>query len=265
MWGEFARSSENDFSMLANLLYAADAGDGELFEGEKAEAFEALYEQADAQGYNYKYAKDPFLGNGMHMLECHDPIKYDIIRPYFREYIAGKGIEESFAGDHVKKELASALKEGLMKKRLFRWMYDGICMLPYGLMLAVTPVVVPGYEPLCYCYAAIVWLLAAVLLIRMIAGKTGGRADALPAQKKTCGRAAACSDDPEYDSLGVCSGFAACILAFMLINAASCSMIIMVISRYLNYTQGLFYIVLYLLIRNTVVCRKKRSGGGVMR
>ncbi len=236
MWGDFARSSENDFSMLTNLLYASDEEDAELFEGEQRAAFESLYAQADALGYTYQHAQGAFFANGMHMMACHDPIKYGLIRPYFREYIASKGLEESFASDHVKKELASALKTKLLKKHGFRWIYNGLCMMPYGLILAAAPVIVPGYEWISYGLAAVVWAAALAMLIALLF--------ALRGRKKT----------------GTCAGFAACILFFILLNTASCSMIIMVSSRYLNYTQGLFYIVLYLLVRELLLVTRKGSG-----
>lgn len=236
MWGEFARSSENDFTTLTNLLYASDAEDEALFDDpETAEAFRELYGRVAEAGLTYHNAPAGFLENGKYMLNSHDPMKSGIVRVFFREYVADQGMEESFQADQIKKELASEMKMVLLKEHFWRWIYDGLCMVPRGIMYSVTPVLPAGMENIGYLYTVFI-IIGAFALYGIHIYQTGKMTkDSAPEQERRC-----------------LEKWIGCMIAFMGMNIVAVCIVILILYRYVNYTQGLFYIMLYLLIRNVV-------------
>lgn len=237
MWGEFARSSENDFTTLTNLLYASDPEDEELFQDpQTAEAFRELYARVAKAGLTYHNAPEGFLENGKYMLASHDPMKSGIVRVFFREYIADQGLEESFHADQIKKELASGMKDVLMKEHFWRWIYDGLCMVPRGIMYCVTPILPPNMEGAGYLYTILV-VVGAFVLYGVHIVQTGK----LPEQYAE-----------EKERRRTLEKWVGCMILFIGMNVVAVCIVILILYRYVNYTQGLFYIMLYLLIRNVL-------------
>lgn len=249
MWGEFARSSENDFTMLTNLLYASDAEDEELFSNpDTAMAFRELYGRVDDAGLTYHYAPEGFLENGKYMLSCHDPMKSGIVRAFFKEYIEEQGLTESFQSDQIKKELASELKEVLLKEHFLRWIYNGLCMVPRGIMYSVTPILPPNMDKAAYLYT-VAMLIVCIALFVVHVLQTKRMPETLTEEKKR----RKCLEQ------WVC-----CMAIFMVMNVVAVCIIILIIYRYVNYTQGLFFIMLYLVAKDVIKGRKllktKESG-----
>lgn len=240
-WGEFARSSENDFTTLTNLLYASDPEDEALFQNpETAEAFRELYGRVYEAKLTHHYAPEGFLENGYYMLQCHDPMKSRIVRTFFIEYIEDQGLEPSFRSDQLKKELASEMKSVLMREHFWEWIYNGLCMAPRGVMYAVMPIIPPGMENIAYvCTVVILGLCIVLYVMHMLQ------------TRKLSG---------EYKEQRIClTKWIGCMVMFMGMNIVALSIIILVNCRYVNYTQGLFYIMLYLVAKDVVKVRRKQA------
>lgn len=228
-WGYFAKSSENNFTLVTNLLYVADAQDAELFEDEEVrEVFAQLYSEADEKGWTYRYAGEGVFARGEHMTVCHDLIKSSIIRPFFQEYVSELGMEPmSFESDRVKKAVTEEIKRVLIREHFGDWFFHALCALPRGFVFSVMPVIFPGTFPAAAVAALVVWILFLVGLINLlIRRKAAGQNEILPA-------------------------FAVSIAGFMAMNVVSLCLVIYIMYRYLNYTQGLFWIVFYLIFRET--------------
>lgn len=241
MWGEFARSSENDFTMLTNLLYASDAEDEELFsDPDTAMAFRELYGRVDDAGLTYHYAPEGFLENGKYMLSCHDPMKSGIVRVFFKEYIEEQGLTESFHSDQIKKELASELKDVLLKEHFWRWIYNGLCMVPRGGMYSVTPILPPNMDKAAYFYTAVILIVCIALFVVHVL-QTKRMPEVLTEEKKR----RKCLEQ-----------WVSCMAIFMVLNVVAVCIIILIIYRYVNYTQGLFFIMLYLVAKDVIKGRK---------
>lgn len=226
-WGYFEKSSENNFTFVTNLLYAADAQDAALFEDEEVrEVFTQLYGVMDENGWTYRYAGEGAFARGDHMIACHDPIKSSIIRPFFREYVSELGMEPmSFESDRIKKAVTEEIKRVLLKEHFGDWLFHAFCTLPRGFVYSVMPVIFPGTYPAAAAAALVVWILFFVGLIKLLLRrKSAGQNKILPT-------------------------FAVSIAGFMAMNAAVLCLVIFVLYRYLNYTQGLFWIVFYLVFR----------------
>lgn len=226
-WGYFSKSSENSFTFVTNLLYAADAEDAELFEDEEAGAvFTQLYDQIDEAGWTYRYAGEGALAASDYMIACHDPIKSRILRPFFQDYVSQLGMEPmSFESDRIKKAVMEEIKQVLLKEHFGDWLFHALGMMPRGLIYSVIPVIVPGTYPAAAAAALAVWIaFFAGLVYLLLSKKTAGQARVLPV-------------------------FAVSIAGFMIMNVAALSLVIFVMYRYLNYTQGLFWIVFYLIFR----------------
>ena len=226
-WGYFAKSSENNFTFVTNLLYAADAQDAELFEDEEVrEVFAQLYSEIDEKGWTYRYAGEGAFARGDHMIACHDPIKSSIIRPFFQEYVSELGMEPmSFESDRIKIAVPEEIKRVLLKEHFGDWLFHALCTLPRGFVYSVMPIIFPGTYPAAAVAALAVWIVFFAGVIHLLLRrKSAGQNRILPT-------------------------FAVSIAGFMAMNVAALGLVIFVIYRYLNYTQGLFWIVFYLVFR----------------
>lgn len=236
-WGYFAKSSENNFTFVTNLLYAADAQDAELFEdAEVGEVFAKLYDEMDEKGWTYRYAGEGVFARGDHMIACHDPIKSSIIRPFFQEYVSELGMEPmSFESDRIKKSVTEKIKQVLIKEHFGDWLFHALCTMPRGFVYSVMPIIFPGTYPAAAVTALVVWVVFFAGLINLLLRrKSVGQNKILPA-------------------------FALSIAGFMAMNVTALCLVIFVMYRYLNYTQGLFWIVFYLVFREMFRGRELRK------
>lgn len=237
-WGYFEKSSENEFTSTTNLLYAADMGDvNDMPNEETKQMFEELYRQVDEMNYNYKYAPSGLFAIGDYMMKCHDPIKSTIIRPTFINYIEEKGMTNGlFESDREKKKVIVQIKKALMKKHFGRWVKDALLTLPRGFTYAVVPIIVERYYPIALFLGVMIWGLFVWMCI-----------DGLRRKK---------NKKMEAELM-----FALCMFAFITINVVGVSFIIFSVHRYINYTQGLFWITFYLLLRSALIRRRDVVGG----
>lgn len=234
-WGYFEKSSENTFTMMSNLLYASDAEDAALFEDENARAvFSELYAQAEENGWTHHNAGEGWYANGEAVADSHDRIKYSVIRPFFQQYVTERGMEPmGFESDRIKKAVSKEIQDVLFRAHVWDWVYNACCMMPKGFILSVIPIIPQGFYLFAVVGAVMVWgiFLAAgcCLLFRK------------KYREKESGLIA----------------FAILIVSFMVMNVAGICFVIFVQSRYLNYTQGMFWIVCFLMLR--ALYRGKRT------
>lgn len=237
-WGYFEKSSENTFTMMSNLLYASDAEDAELFEDEEARAvFEALYAGADQNGWTHAYAGSGWYEQGEAVAACHDRIKYQIIRPFFQQYVTERGMEPmGFESDRVKKEMSKKIQDVLWKAHFGDWLYHAFCMMPKGFVLSVMPIAPAGGFWYAAAGAVLVWVFFLFMLFRLLFSKKHRKGD---------------TGLPEL---------ALVILGFIAMNVAALCLVIFIVPRYLNYTQGMFWIVFFLMLRE-LLCGKTDGQG----
>lgn len=226
-WGYFEKSSENTFTMMSNLLYTSDAEDAALFEDEDVrEVFSELYAQAEENGWTHHNAGEGWYANGEAVADSHDRIKYSVIRPFFQQYVTERGMEPmGFESDRIKKAVSKEIQDVLFRAHVWEWVYNACCMMPKGFILSVIPIIPQGFYPFAAIGAVVAWgiFLAAgcCLLFRK------------KYREKESGLIA----------------FAILIVSFMVMNVAGICFVIFVQSRYLSYTQGMFWIVCFLMLR----------------
>lgn len=131
----------------------------------------------------------------------------------------------SFESDRIKKAVTEEIKRVLLKEHFGDWIYHALCTLPRGFVYSVIPVIFPGTYPAAAVAALVVWIVFFVGLINLLL------------RRKSTGQN------------GILPAFAVSIAGFMAMNVAALCLVIFVIYRYLNYTQGLFWIVFYLVFR----------------
>ncbi|MCM1537143.1 MAG: hypothetical protein NC254_01950 [bacterium] len=236
-WGYFEKSSENTFTMMSNLLYASDAEDAERFEdAEVKEVFTELYAQVDENGWTYRYADKGWYANGEAVADCHDRIKYSVIRPFFQQYVERRGMEPmGFEGDRIKKEVSKEIQAVLFRAHIRDWLYNACCMMPKGFVLSVIPIIPEGAYPYAAAGAVLIWAGFFAAGCRLLFSKKY--------REKESGLIA----------------FAILIVGFMGMNVAGICLVIFVQSRYLDYTQGVFWIVCFLMLRALYRGRKRHG------
>lgn len=227
--GIFASPMENSLTIFSNLLYASDAQDSALITSpEEAAFYQEVFRQAYDNGYNYAFADQGIIKTGNHLMASHDKIKYDILRPALYAYTDNLGMSRDYAAEQAKKELLESLNATLRKANLGQWIYDCFCLLPMCLLLSFNPVTPPALLPLCYLYAYFMTAASIVfVLYRLIKEKKLEKGTLL---------------------LGAC-------LTLLLVNAGGLSISIYGISRYTNYTMGLYYISLYICVKEFIKLR----------
>lgn len=228
-WGYFEKSSENTFTMMSNLLYAADAEDAERFEDDDVRAaFSEIYAQVEENGWTYSHAGagKSWYENGEAVADCHDLIKYSVIRPFFQQYVAERGMEPmGFESDRLKKKIAKEIQNVLFREHVGDWLYNALCMMPKGFVFSVVPIIPAGAYPYAVLGAILAWTVFLAMGCRLLFSKKY--------REKESGLIA----------------FAILIAGFMMMNVAGICFVIFVQSRYLNYTQGIFWIVCFLMLR----------------
>lgn len=219
----FASPMENSLTVFSNVLYASDREDVSLISSkEEADFFLTVFDESYARGYQYTFAKEGMIENGKHLMDSHDKIKYDILRGKLYEYTDTLGLERDYRSEQTKKALLDHLTGILRKDNLNQWIYNCISLIPMALLLSFNPITPPALLWLCYLYAFSITLFSiTILLYRMIKEKQ--------ITKGTL--------------------FLGASLSLILINVCGLSISIYGISRYTNYTMGLFYISLYFFLK----------------
>ena len=218
--GYFMGNTYGQVNTLTNVIYACDKEDGEVFEEGTQERifFEQFYEQADALGYNYKYAGDTLAQKTEHLEACHDDLKFQVIEANMSAYYFGLGQVDYYMQSSMSDEMAGKMLVKLLPECFGQWLANYFMLCRYGFIRSIAVV-----HPLINWMAMFIYLVAAGASIWMLWKHKRSQA--------------------------------ACImgLAFLFIAANACatSLTIMCLSRYMIYGFSLFYMALFLLLRNS--------------
>lgn len=222
--GYFMGNTYGQVNTLTNVMYACDEEDREVFEeGDLEQAFfDRFYQEAQDRGLNYKFAGDSFEKRAAYLEENHDILKFQILEADLSAYYFSLGEVDYYEQSSMSDEMAGKMIKKLLPACLGQWLYDYLLLCRNGFVRSIAVV-----HPLINPVAFLLYLLAAGLSIWQIA-----------ARKKY--------------AAAVVMGTA---LLFIAANVCATSITIMCLSRYMIYGFSLFYIALYLLVRE--VCGNK--------
>ena len=210
--GLFVDTASGKAMSFANVLYVADRADGEVIQEEALrELFYEMYDAADADQMNYKYAPSGMLQKAAYHEKCHDELNFTYFGEPAKRYVGEtRGIytdryqELMIAVDGVAVQLSSAL----MPQVLGRYIQNYITVITLGFIRTV------AYEhPLLAWYALLIYIVAVVLTIVL--------------WKK------------DHESMA--AAFMAVMLVTIVGNVCATALMIQCISRYMIYNLPLFY------------------------
>lgn len=210
--GLFVDTASGKAMSFANLLYVADRSDGDAIADDALrQLFYEMYDAADADQMNYKYAKKGILNRAAYHEQCHDELNFTYFGEPAKRYVGETmGIytdryqELMIAVDGVAAQLSSAI----MPQVLGRYIQNYIAVITLGFIRTV------AYEhPLLAWYALLIYAAAVVLTIVL--------------WKK------------DHESMA--AAFMIVMLVTITGNVCATAFMIQCISRYMIYNLPLFY------------------------
>lgn len=226
--GLFVGTVAGKSMQFANVLYVADKEDGDSIQDTKLrELFYQMYDAADKDQMNYKYAPDGLMQRAIHHEECHDALNFDYFQAVAAEYIASeKGVT---TGDYqkylvVQDEVATELMNELLPSMVGKYLYNYVTMIMMGLVRSVAIV-----HPVLNWYALFVYLIAVMVMVYVW----------------------------YKDHYAKSAYFMLLTLIMIAGNVAGTALMIQCISRYMLYSLPLFYIALALLLRDVFMYNKQ--------
>lgn len=226
--GLFVGTASGKAMAFANVLYVTDREDGEAIEDEALRAlFYEIYDSADADKMNYKYAPSGLLNRAAHHEQCHDELNFTYFAEPTKQFLTRtQGLyvdrfqELMVAVDQIAERLSAAL----MPRVFLRYLRNYISVIALGFVRTVS------YEsPLLVWYAVFIYLAAVVLTIKLF--KRGRGSQAAP--------------------------FMAVVLLTIMGNVCATALMVQCISRYMIYNLPLFYMAGFLELRE--LARVKRE------
>ena len=223
--GYFMGNTYGQVNTLTNVIYACDEEDREVFtEGDMAQAFfDSFYKKAQEQGLNYRFAGDSFGERAAYLEENHDVLKFQILEAELSAYYFSLGEVDYYEQSSMSDEMAGQMIKKLLPVCFGQWLYDYILLCRGGFVRSIAVV-----HPIINFAALFLYLAAVGLGVWQVFVKKRFQA-------------------------AVVMGVA---LLFIAANVCATSITIMCLSRYMIYGFSLFYIALYLLIREVL----KRDG-----
>jgi hypothetical protein len=218
--GLFVDTASGSAMSFANVLYVADRDDGEAIEDEGLrELFYEIYDTADADLMNYKYAPDGILAKAAYHEKCHDELNFTYFAEPAKRYVGEtKGIyvdryQELMIGID---EVADEMSAYLMPKVLVRYIKNYFAVIALGFVRTV------AYEKnILVWYSLLIYITSIVVTVTLWKKNHGSRAAA----------------------------FMALILLTIMGNVCATALMIQCISRYMIYNMPLFYMALLLEIK----------------
>lgn len=216
--GYFMGNTYGRVNTLTNVMYACDEEDREVFEeGDLEQAFfDRFYGEAQERGLNYKFAGNKFGERAAYLEENHDILKFQILEAGLSAYYFSLGEVDYYEQSSMSDEMAGKMIKKLLPACLGQWLYDYLLLCRNGFVRSIAVV-----HPLINPIAFLLYLFAAGLALWQAFVKR------------------------RY-SAAIVMGTA---LLFIAANVCATSITIMCLSRYMIYGFSLFYIALYLLIR----------------
>lgn len=220
--GYFMGNTYGQVNTLTNVIYACDEEDREVFaEGDLEQAFfDSFYHKAMEQRLNHVYAGDSFGERAAYLEENHDILKFQILEAELSAYYFGLGEVDYYEQSSMSDEMAGRMIGKLLPACFGQWLYDYILLCRNGFVRSIA-IVHPVITPIAF----LLYLAAAGLALRQ-------------AWKKR-----------RFEAAVVCM----VALLFIAANVCATSLTIMCLSRYMIYGFSIFYIALYLLLREEVL------------
>lgn len=228
--GYFMGNTYGKVNTLTNVMYACDEEDREVFpEGSLEQAFfDSFYARAMERGLNHAFAGDSFGERAAYLEENHDRLKFDVLEAGLTAYYFSLGEVDYYEQSSMSDEMAGKMIKKLLPVCFGQWLYDYVLLCRNGFVRSIAVV-----HPLVTPIAFLLYLAAAGLALRQMCRKR------------------------KYQA-AVVMGVA---LLFIAANVCATSTTIMCLSRYMIYGFSIFYIALYLLLREEILTfQKKRAG-----
>lgn len=218
--GLFVDTASGKAMSFANVLYVADREDGIAIQEEGLRTlFYEMYDSADADGMNYKYAAKGILNRAAHHEACHDELNFTYFAEPAKRYVGEtKGIyvdryqELMIAID----EIAAELSADLMPQVIGKYVLNYACVAALGFVRTV------AYENAALVWYAVFIYIAAFVLTVLLWWKR-------PKSKAAV--------------------FMAVVLLTIIGNVCATALMLQCISRYMIYNLPLFYMAGVLEIR----------------
>ncbi len=216
--GYFMGNTYGQVNTLTNVMYACDREDRSVFEEGSLEQtfFDRFYEEAQERGLNYKFGGDSFDERAVYLEDHHDILKFQILEADLSAYYFSLGEVDYYEQSSMSDEMAGGMIKKLLPACLGQWLYDYILLCRNGFVRSVAVV-----HPLINPAAFLLYLLAAGMALWNVFVK-------------------------KRYSAAIVMGTA---LLFIAANVCATSITIMCLSRYMIYGFSLFYIALFLLVR----------------
>ena len=216
--GYFMGNTYGQVNTLTNVMYACDEEDRGVFEEGSLEQafFDRFYEEAQERGLNYKFGGDSFAERASYLEDNHDILKFQILEADLSAYYFSLGEVDYYEQSSMSDDMAGKMIKKLLPACFGQWLYDYILLCRNGFVRSIA-VVHPLINPvafLLYLFAAGLALWQAFVKKRYPAAVVMGTA-----------------------------------LLFITANVCATSITIMCLSRYMIYGFSLFYIALFLLLR----------------
>jgi hypothetical protein len=229
--GLFVDTASGSAMSFANVLYVADRSDGEAIDDlELRDIFYEMYDGADAEQLNYKYAPSGLLQRAAYHELCHEELNFTYFSESARSYIGEKkGIyadryqELMIEIDSVADELSSYL----MPKVFGRYIRNYLAIISLGFVRTIA--YEKGFLPL---YVIFAYILAIVLTFILWKRNHSSKS----------------------------AIFMAVVLLTIVGNVCATALMIQCISRYMIYNLPLFYMALLLEIKELIGNKEKQYG-----
>lgn len=159
--GRFINNTYGAVNTLTNILYASDREDGENIKDDEArEFFYLMYDTADAQHANYKYAGDALNERAGHIEQWHDIIKCEIIEDLFYQTYKRTIVDDYIIINLRADETSMKIIMGILPKCFGRWFSDYLMLACYGMIRSIAVA-----HPVINYIALLFYLLSAMMAI----------------------------------------------------------------------------------------------------
>lgn len=210
--GLFVDTASGKAMSFANVLYVADREDGEAIDDAALrELFYEMYDSADADRMNYKYAPSGILGRAAYHEQCHDELNFTYFAEPAKRYV---GETQGIYTDRYQElmiaidEVAAQMSAQLMPQVFGRYAFNYLNVIALGFIRTV------AYEQTVLAWYTVLIYAAAIALTILLWRKN-------PAS--------------------MAASFMAVVLLTIVGNVCATALMIQCISRYMIYNLPLFY------------------------
>lgn len=227
--GLFVDTASGKAMAFANVLYVADREDGAAIEDDELrELFYEMYDSADADQMNYKYAPSGILNKAAYHEKCHDELNFTYFAEPAKRYVGDK---QGIYTDRYQRlmieidEIAEQMSAQLMPRVIGRYAMNYMNIIALGFVRTV------AYENAVLAWYAVFIYAAAVTLTILLWRKNAG---------------------------GMAASFMAVMLLTIVGNVCATALMIQCISRYMIYNLPLFYMAGFLEIQELLKCKERK-------